>query len=77
MKLAGGVSTGDARALAPDMRTTADFIVGQPRLHFAAYFRGATKSAVSVRVEVGRLESEPTMTDDASESVEAVGRYAA
>jgi Type IV secretion-system coupling protein DNA-binding domain len=67
IKLAGGVSTGDARALAPDMRTTADFILGQPRLHFAAYFRGTTQSAVSIPVQVGRLEAEPTMTADAYE----------
>jgi hypothetical protein len=33
IKMAAGVSTSDARALAPDMRTTLDFILSQPRLH--------------------------------------------
>jgi hypothetical protein len=67
IKFAGGVSTGDARALAPDMRTTADFILSQPRLHFAAYFRGTTQSAVSIPAEIGRVEAEPTMSADAYE----------
>lgn len=64
MKLAGGVSTGDARALAPDMRTSTDFILNQPRLRFASYFRGATKNAVSIAVDVGRIEAAPTMSNN-------------
>jgi len=53
IKFAGGVSMNDARALAPDMRTTADFIMEQPRLHFAAHIRHTTPSAVSIPVEPG------------------------
>jgi hypothetical protein len=48
IKMAGGVSTADARALAPDLRTT-DFVLGQPALHFAAYIRNVTPSAIGRR----------------------------
>ena len=64
IKLAGGVSTGDARTVASDMRTTADFILSQPRLHFAAHIRNVTPNAVSIPVPVGLLEAEPRMDDD-------------
>ncbi|MEJ0042776.1 MAG: hypothetical protein WDM81_11470 [Rhizomicrobium sp.] len=67
IKLAAGVSTSDARALAPDMRTTADFILERPRLHFAGYFRGTTENAVSVPVSVGAFEKEPRMSEAAYE----------
>jgi hypothetical protein len=69
IKMAAGVSTGDARALAPDMRTTADFILGQPRLSFACHIRGVTQSAVSVPVEIGMLEREPWMSPEAYEQL--------
>ena len=65
IKMAAGVSTNDARTLAPDMRTTTDFILKQSRLSFASYIRGATASAVSIPVPVGRLEGEKRMSDDA------------
>jgi hypothetical protein len=65
IKMAAGVSTGDARSLAPDMRTTADFILSQPRLQFACYIRNVTPSAVSIPVEVGLLEQQPTLTPEA------------
>src|SRR3546814_4897964 len=58
IKLAAGVSTGDARSLAPDLRTTAEFILGPPKGHFAAYIRNVTGQAVSVPVEFGALRSE-------------------
>ena len=65
IKFASGVSVNDARQLAPDMRTTADFILSQKKLHFAAYIRHTTTTAVSIPVDAGRLEAEPTM-DQAS-----------
>jgi hypothetical protein len=65
IKMAGGVSTSDARALAPDMRTTTDFILAQPRLHFAAHIRHVTPSAVSIPVPLGLLEGEPRMDEAA------------
>jgi len=67
IKLAGGVSTADARALAPDMRTTADFILSQPRLHFAAHIRNVTPGAISMPVPVGGLEAEPRLSGQAYE----------
>jgi len=67
IKFAARLSTADARAMAPDMRTTANFILGQPRLHFAAHIRDTTPSAVSIPVEVGKLEREPRMRDGAFE----------
>lgn len=65
IKMAGGVSTNDARALAPDMRTNPQFILSQPRLHFASYIRGVTPSAVSIPVAAGELERQPRVTAEA------------
>jgi Type IV secretion-system coupling protein DNA-binding domain len=61
IKMAGGGSTADARALAPDMRTTPDFILSQPRLHFACHIRNVTPQAVSISVAAGKLEREPRL----------------
>lgn len=47
IKMAAGVSMSDARSLAPDLRTTADFIMSQPRLHFASFVRNVKPSAVA------------------------------
>ena len=67
IKMAGGVSMSDARSLASDMRTSSDFILNQPRLHFAAHIRGVTPSAVSIPILLGILEDAPRMSDDAYE----------
>lgn len=48
IKFAGGVVPADARALADAMRTTHEFILGQPEYHFAAYVKNKTPSAVSI-----------------------------
>lgn len=69
IKMASGVSTADARALASDMRTTADFILGQPRLSFACHIRGVTQTAVSMPIEVGQLEREPWMAEEGYEEL--------
>jgi hypothetical protein len=63
IKFASGVSTGDARAMAPDMRTSAEFILSQPKLTFAAHIRNVTPNAVSIPVHVGELEKEPRMSE--------------
>jgi hypothetical protein len=65
IKLASRVSTGDARTLAPDMRTTPEFILAQPKLQFACFIRDVTSHAISVPVEAGKLDREPMMTDEA------------
>lgn len=59
IKLAGGVSDRDARALAADMRTSPDFILAQHKdrgsTQFACALRGLP--AVSVNVPFGTLEA--------------------
>jgi hypothetical protein len=65
IKLASRVSTGDARTLAPDMRTTPEFILSQPKLQFACYIRDVTSHAISAPIEAGKLERMPQMTDEA------------
>lgn len=69
IKLAAGVSMGDARALAPDLRTTPHFILSQPRGHFALHVRNVTAQAVSVPVEFGALERRPRMSEAAFRTV--------
>ena len=65
IKFAAGISNADARAVASDMRTTADFILSQPRFHFAAHIRNVTPNAVSIPVPVGQLERKPRMGEAA------------
>jgi hypothetical protein len=74
IKFAGGVSTSDARSLAPDMHTTAEFITGQPRLHFACHIRNVTPQAVSIPIEVGKLERRDRLTDDEYRAVREMNR---
>lgn len=62
IKFAAGVSTNDARAMAPELRTTPDFILDQPRLHFAAHIRNVTPQAVSIPVQPGALDREPRLS---------------
>jgi hypothetical protein len=50
IKFASGVSAGDARSLATEMRTHPDFILSQPPLHFSTFIRGVTSTAVSVPI---------------------------
>src|SRR3546814_14924320 len=47
IKLAAGVSTGDARTLEPDLRNTAAFNIGQPTGPHSAYLRHVTGEADS------------------------------
>lgn len=63
IKMAGGVSVADARVLSHEMRTTSDFIIEQPRLHFACHIRNVTPQAVSIPIEVGKLEKYAKRTD--------------
>ena len=50
IKFAGGLSAGDARSMAPEMRTSPDYILEQPKLQFAAHIRNVTPSAVAIPV---------------------------
>lgn len=63
-KFASGISASDARSMATDMRTTTDFILGQPRLQFAAHIRGVTPHAVSIPITPGLLERQPRLSPE-------------
>lgn len=71
IKLAGGVSDKDARALAPDMRCKPEFITAQRKhadhTRFAAFIRNLTPAALSLNVPLGTLDGLPRMTVDAQQ----------
>lgn len=66
IKLAGGISDKDARVLAADMRTDADFLTGMSKgphaTEFACYVRNFTSNAVRLTIPFGTLEAAPTMS---------------
>lgn len=59
IKLAGGVSARDARALAGQMSADADLIQRQPKGSFATYVRGLTERAVPISFPFFVLENLP------------------
>jgi hypothetical protein len=63
-KLCASLSVSDARAMAPELRTTAEQILKQKKLHFSCFIRNVTPEVVSVPVEVGKLEDEPQLSDE-------------
>jgi hypothetical protein len=69
IKFAAKVSDSAAHALARDMRTTPDFILDQPLYHFAAYVRGLTDSALSIRIPETDMNRFPRMTRSEHEVV--------
>lgn len=66
IKLAGGVADRDARTLAPDMRTSGEFISStRKRDHsteFACYVRNMTENAVKLSIPFGTMEAAPRMS---------------
>jgi hypothetical protein len=85
IKLAGGVSERDARSLAPDMRTTADFVTSMKKharsTEFACSIRNVTSNAVRLQIPFGTLEAAPRMSEaelghlqDHNRKLYAVGR---
>jgi hypothetical protein len=78
IKLVGGINDKDARAIAPDMRTTADFIAGQHKgakhTTFAAYVRNLTPSAIALTVPFFSIDSIPPMPDAAYAQMRANNR---
>ena len=74
IKMAGGVSTSDARSMAPEMRTTSDFILGQPKLHFACHIRNVTPQAVSIPVKAGQMEKHPRRSSESFDLLMARNR---
>jgi hypothetical protein len=78
IKLAAGVSDKDARALASDMRTSAEFIASMKKraksTEFACYVRNYTENAVRLEIPFGALEKAPKMTEEAHREVVARSR---
>lgn len=83
IKLAGGIADRDARALAPDMRTTAEFISSTRKYpdatEFACYIRNVTDNAVRLQIPFGTLEAAPCMSSEQAAELLAQNRarYAA
>jgi len=63
VKLAGGVSNRDARALGPMLGCEPSLIETQPKLGFAASIRGVTQGTLPIQFAAGRMEAMPRMTD--------------
>lgn len=83
IKLAGGVNDRDARLLAPDMRTSAEFITSMHKsarsTQFACYVRNYTTNALQLEIPFGSLESAGRMSrsEQATFLAENERRYAA
>lgn len=73
IKCAGGTSSKDARALAEEFHTTADFIESMKRrkdqTEFALWIRNETPQAIRLSVPLGFLERQPTASEDAFEQL--------
>jgi hypothetical protein len=74
VKLAGGVSARDSRALAGQMGADADMIARQPKGTFAAYIRGVTERAVPISFPFFVLEKAPKTTIEEREEIRAYSR---
>jgi hypothetical protein len=74
IKLAGSVSTVDARYLAPELRCSTEFILSQQKLRFACHVRNMTTEAVSLGVPAGILEAEPRLSANAYDRLRAASR---
>lgn len=74
IKLAGGVSARDARALAGAMGADADMIARQPKGTFATYIRGLTERAVPMSFPFFALEKLPGTTTEDREAIRAYSR---
>lgn len=69
-KLVGGVSPHDAKQLAPQLRTTPEFVLEQKKGYFATYSKGVADTAVSLRIPFGVMEDMDTVDD-----IDAVRQY--
>ena len=68
-KLVAGLSNHDARALAPDMRQSPEWLMGMKKdakqSEFACFIRNHTPAAVRLSIPFGIVESAPKMTKEA------------
>jgi len=62
IRFASRISVADARQVAPNMRTTPEFIMGQPRYTWAAYIQDVTPHAVAIPTRPSPLEHAPRLT---------------
>ena len=76
IKLAGGVSASDARALASQMSVDPQTIQQQPKGTFATYIRGLTERAVPVSFPFFVLEKRPNRTKDELDAIKQQCREA-
>ena len=76
IRLAGGVSARDARALAGQMSSDPDTIQRQPKGTFATYVRGLTERAVPISFPFFVLEGLPRATKDEIEAIRQHSREA-
>ena len=74
IKFAGGVSDKDAYALARNMRCDPAFVAGQPKGSFAAYVKGSTKSAITLKFPFLDIAKTPRMSPTDQEQVRAALR---
>jgi hypothetical protein len=74
IKVAGGVSARDARALAGQMGADAELIASQPTGSFATYIRGVTRRAVPMSFPFFVLEKLPRTTKEEREAIRAQSR---
>ena len=74
IKFAGGVSNKDARALAPMLGCTPEFIESQPKGSFAASVRGLTTTALPLRFPLGHMENLPRMSAKEREALQIAMR---
>lgn len=67
IKIAGGVSAGDAKSFAQEMRCDADFIQGvrkyDTRTEFACWVKHVTPQAIRITVPLGSVEKLPVISD--------------
>jgi len=76
IKLAGGVSARDARALAGQMSADVDLIQRQPKGTFATYVRGLTDRAVPISFPFFVMEQLPRSTKFEIEEIQSHSREA-
>lgn len=63
IRMAGGTSASDARAMASEMNVTVDAIKDLPKLTFATYVKGLVSRAIPVTFPVGTMEAMPKRRD--------------
>ncbi len=78
IKLAGGVSAGDAGKLAPEYRVDSDFILAQRKAetetHFALFAKNVTPQAMSFSVPLGFVERLDRLSKDDHDTLMARSR---